>query len=113
MTTIYISSLLIILATFLGAGYLLSKAYIRIIDQLFADKKDALDRLYISKGQPPTGVDVTEKYEEKQQVAREQRESGNKNKKPPGPLERWRKTVGERDLKAKNRGVDMTSERTQ
>ena len=109
MTTIYISSLLIILATFLGAGYLLSKAYNRVIDQLFINNKDALDRLYISKGQPPTGVDVTERYEEKQQIAREQRESGNKNKKPPGPLERARATWAEKDLKAKSRGVDITN----
>lgn len=47
------------------------EAYSRIIDSLITDKQSSLDRLFMSKGLPPTGVDVRAEREERMQKQKE------------------------------------------
>lgn len=44
-----------------------------VIRELRAVNVDLLNRLYVSKGQPPVGVDVRREYEEKKQQRDERR----------------------------------------
>lgn len=83
------------------------------IESLKADKKEAWDRLYQSKGYAPTGIDITEQYVEKQAEKKERVEDIRKNGKPPiGPLEKWQDKMKRKDRADVARGVDLTSTKT-
>lgn len=83
------------------------------IESLKADKKEAWDRLYQSKGYAPTGIDITAQYVEKQAEKKERVEDVRKNGKPPiGPLERRVADWTKKDRADVSRGVDLTSSKT-
>lgn len=82
-------------------------AYEREIERLYNDNKDLRDRLFQSKAMPPSGVDLTEVYEERKQAGREHKEHSGK-KLPPGPIERLEAKWKEKDLKAAQGGIDYT-----
>lgn len=109
MTTLFISSLLLL--TLLVAGMLWAglKLHYHIVDGLRADNKDLKDRLFQKNALPPSGVDLTEKYEEKQERERIRREDQNPPQRPKGPLQqltkRW--TESDRSL-VERRNIDAT-----
>ncbi len=83
------------------------------IESLKADKKEAWDRLYQSKGYAPTGIDVTEQYVEKQAEKADHADDVRKNGKPPiGPLEKWQDKMKRKDRIDASKGVDLTSTKT-
>lgn len=110
MTTLFISSLLLITLLASGAVLLIHRAYYRIIDGLRSDIKDLRDRLFQKNALPPSGVDLTEKYEERQE--RIQASLGDRPmmpKRPAGPIEKltakW--TESDRTL-VERKNVDAT-----
>lgn len=54
-----------------------SEAYNQVICSLLADKRDLLDRFFMSKGYLPTGIDVQEQAKEK--LAQKASENGQKS----------------------------------
>lgn len=84
--------------------------YAAHIEELRADKKEALDRLYQSHGHAPTGVDVAEQYVEKKAEQKAEFDYTKKNgKRPAGPLEKRIDKWTREDRADKERGVDVTS----
>lgn len=86
-------------------------AYEKAIDRLYADNKDLRDRMYQSKAQPPSGVDLTQAYEERKEIAREQKakDENSGKKRIAGPLERIVDKWKEKDLKAAaEKNIDLT-----
>lgn len=49
-----------------------SQVYRERVTELTADNVDLRSRLFINKGFPPVGVNVTEQYEERKQAEKEQ-----------------------------------------
>lgn len=112
MTIAFIIGTTLILLGAGGAVYLIHHVYSRVIDTLSADNIDLRNRLFISRGQPPSGVNVTAQYEEKKEVERVRRENTEPRHRPNGPLDRIRSVWKEKDLSAKSHGVDVTSKGT-
>jgi hypothetical protein len=108
LSAAFIIGTALILAGAAGAVYLLHNVYSRVIDTLSADNIDLRNRLFISKGQPPTGIDVTAQYEEKKEVERVRRQS-DPQKKSANPLQRIRDGWKQKDQAAAAKGVDITS----
>lgn len=112
MTTLFISSLILILLAAGGAVWMIHKSYSLTVEGLRADNKDLRDRLFQKNNIPPSGVDLTEKYEERQERERERRNDPNPQKKALGPIEqltdRW--TKDDRD-KVERKNVDATQPR--
>lgn len=84
-------------------------AYEREIERIYGDNKDLRDRLFGSKAMPPSSVDLTEVYEERKKNDREHKERTKGNALPPGPLERLEAKWKEKDLKAAESGIDLTT----
>ena len=109
MTTLFISSLLLITLLAGGAVVMIHRAYIHTIDGLRADNKDLRDRLFQKNALPPSGVDLTEKYEERQGRIQARMSEPNPQKRPSGPIEKltakW--TADDRRL-AERKNVDLT-----
>lgn len=108
MTLVYITSLVLVTAGFGLAVWAIHRVYIYVIDGLRADNKDLRDRLFQSKALPPSGINLTEKYEARQERIREEKQDP---KKPlaNGPIERLEAQWKEKDLHLANtRHVDAT-----
>jgi hypothetical protein len=89
---------------------MIHRAYIHTIDGLRADNKDLRDRLFQSKAMPPSGINLTEKYEAKQEREKAQRE--NPKPKALGPIEQLEKRWTEDDRnKADRLNIDATKPR--
>lgn len=73
--------------------------------------KDLLDRLFQSKGLPPTGVNVAETYIEKKQAEKQRRDAEGPNRKIT-TLEKVRERFKIRDRADVASGVDVTSKGT-
>lgn len=97
--TIYISSLVIILLCAISAVWLIHRSFQQTNALLVADNLDLRSRLFISKGFPPAGVNVTEQYIEKKEEQKQQSETGKPRRKTQGPLERVVKGWTEKDRK--------------
>lgn len=82
-------------------------AYEKHIGHQYEEIKDLRDRLFQSKAMPPSGVDLTEVYEERKQKDREHKEHSGK-KVPAGPIERLVDKWAEKDRKAAEKGIDFT-----
>lgn len=109
MTILYISSLLLITLLACGAVLLVHRAYYRIIDGLRSDIKDLRDRLFQKNALPPSGVDLTEKYEARQERLNVQRDDPNPKLRSADPLKQVRDRWKKKDLAAAERGVDVTN----
>ncbi len=108
----YISSLVLILLAAGGAVWMIHKSDTVIIDGLRADNKDLRDRLFASKNIPPSGVDLTEKYEERQERERERKNDPNPQKKALGPIEKLTETWAKDDRdKFDRKNIDATKGR--
>ena len=109
MTTLFISSLVLILLTAGGAVWMIHHSYTLTFEGLRADNKDLRDRLFQKNNQPPSGVDLTEKYEARQEREQARRNDPNPPKKQLGPLEqlhnRWE---GDDRHKADRLNLDAT-----
>jgi hypothetical protein len=110
MTTLFISSLLLITLLAGGAVVMIHRAYIHTIDGLRADNKDLRDRLFQKNALPPSGVDLTEKYEERQE--RIQASLGDRPmmpKQPKGPIEKLTAKWTEKDRTlVERKNIDAT-----
>lgn len=112
MTILYISSLLTILLLAIGAVWRIHEAYKYTIDGLRADNKDLRDRLFQKNALPPSGVDLTEKYEERQERIRTQQGEPSQTKRPKGPIEKFTAKMAEKDrILVERKGVDATKPR--
>jgi len=100
----------IFLAVLVGWGfYAIQHTYQYAIDGLRRENRELRDRLYQKHALPPSGVDLSEKYEaraEKQRV--ELAENKNKGKQPLGPIERLTSKWTESDRALSDRNVDAT-----
>lgn len=113
MPLLYVSSLVLILLAASASVWVIRQSYVFTIDGLRTDNKDLRDRLFQSKGLPPTGVNVTEQYQEKQAEKKVATETAKKNGKPPaGPLERRVALWTAKDRADRERGIDLTSNKT-
>jgi uncharacterized membrane protein len=61
-------------------------AYDRVIDNLSKENRDLLDRMFVSKGQPPTGTDMRAREEEQRTARAERRERSPVTNQTGGPL---------------------------
>lgn len=72
---------------------MIHRAYIVVIDGLRADNKDLRDRWHQKNGMPPSGIDLTEEYEEKVEREKIRRDNPQSEKKAFGPIaqltDRW------------------------
>ena len=84
IVTLFISALIVVLLACAGSVYIVNHVYTRIITVLQSDNVDLRSRLFISRGQAPVGVDLTEQYIEK----REEQKQDKPKRKTQGPLER-------------------------
>lgn len=107
---LYISSLILIAAAAGGAVWMIHISHTHTIDGLRADNKELRDRLFQSKAMAPSGVDLTEVYEERKLKDREHKEHSGE-KLPPGPLERLEAKWKKKDLQAAEQGLDYTEPR--
>lgn len=109
MTALFIVSLVLIALAAAGAVWILRSVYERAIAVLTADNIDLRNRLFISKGQAPSGVDVTaqyvEKAEERKVASDERKRTGPKS---PGVLPRWKQEMVKKDLSKAENGLDLT-----
>jgi hypothetical protein len=112
VTILFVSYSILIALTAVGAVWIIHQAYVGQVDGLRAERKDLLDRLLQKNGQPPSGVDLTEKYEERQEREKAQWSKRNAKPKSLGPLERvtakW--TADDRRQKT-DKNVDVTQPR--
>lgn len=112
MTILFISSLTAILLVAAGAVWMIHKSHSVIIEGLRADNKDLRDRLFASKNIPPSGVDLTEKYEARQEREQARRNDPNAQKIALGPIEqleqRW--AADDRE-KVARKNIDATTGR--
>lgn len=109
MTLLYISSLLFITLLASGAVWSIHRAYRHTIDGLRADNKDLRDRLFQKNALPPSGVDLTEKYEQRQERVAAQQQEPQRGKKPLGPIEKLAAGWTEKDRQLVERhNVDAT-----
>ena len=91
---------------------MIHRAYIHVIDGLRNDNKDLRDRLFQSKALPPSGIDLTEKYEEKVERERERRDNPRPEKKTLGPIEQLEQRWAKDDRnKADRLNIDATKPR--
>jgi len=111
LTTVFISSLVVIVGISASAVWLIHRAYIHTIDGLRSERKDLLDRLFQSKAMPPSGIDLTQKYEARQEREKEQRENPNRGKRPLGPIEQLTDKWTVDDRAKVERGIDVTKPR--
>ena len=109
MTTLFITSLITTILLASGAVWRIHEAYRLTIDGLRSDNKDLRDRLFQSKALPPSGVDLTEKYEARQERINAHQGEQPRGKKALGPIEqleaRW--TEKDRTL-ADRKNIDAT-----
>lgn len=108
MVAVYVSSLLLMTLLACGAVWCLLRLHYHIVDGLRAENRELRDRLYAKNALPPSGVDLTEKYEERQERTREQQQMGPipRNK---GPLAKLTAQWTEKDRTLVERGnVDAT-----
>lgn len=109
MIALYISSLLLIALLASAAVWRIHEAYRCTIDGLRADNKDLRDRLFQKNALPPSGVDLTEKYEERQERIKQQQGEPNQGRRPKGPIEKltakW--TRDDRNL-SERKNIDAT-----
>jgi hypothetical protein len=109
MTTLFIASLLLITLLAGGAVLMIHRAYLHTIDGLRADNKDLRDRLFQKNALPPSGVDLTEKYEERQERIQARMGEPNPPKRPTGPLEKLTAQWTEQDRNlAERKNIDAT-----
>jgi hypothetical protein len=109
MTLLFISSLLLITLLASGAVWLIHKAYIHQIDGLRAERKDLLDRLLQKNALPPSGVDLTEKYEARQERINTQQQEQNRRPKVLGPIEKVEADWTEKDRRlVERKNIDAT-----
>lgn len=109
MTTLFISSLLLITLLAFGAVWCIHRAYIHTIDGLRADNKDLRDRLFQKNALPPSGVDLTEKYEERQERERVRLADPSLPKRPKGPIEKLTRDWTEKDRTlVERKNIDAT-----
>jgi hypothetical protein len=108
MTLLFITSLLLITLLASGAVVLIHRAYRHTIDGLRADNKDLRDRLFQKNALPPSGVDLTEKYEQRQERLNTQQQEPQRGKKL-GPIEKFEADMREKDHRlVERRNVDAT-----
>lgn len=109
MNILYITSLLLITLLACGAVVLIHRAYRHTIDGLRADNKDLRDRLFQKNALPPSGVDLTEKYEQRQE--RINAGMGDRPVKPKalGPIEKLESEWTEKDRRlVERKNIDAT-----
>lgn len=112
MTILYVSSLILI--TLLAATFVwrIHEAYRYTIDGLRSDNKDLRDRLFQKNALPPSGVDLTEKYEARQERERERRDDPAPPKRPAGPIEKLTANWTQKDRTlVERKGIDATKGR--
>lgn len=107
--TAYLISLALIALLASAAVWRIHEAYRCTVDGLRADNKDLRDRLFQKNALPPSGVDLTEKYEERQERERVRREEMGPIPRNKGPLakltQKW--TESDRTL-VERRNIDAT-----
>lgn len=109
MTLLFVTSLLLITLLTSGAVVMIHRAYRHTIDGLRADNKDLRDRLFQKNALPPSGVDLTEKYEQRQERLNVQRDDPNPIVRSADPLKQVRERWKKKDLAAAERGIDVTN----
>lgn len=88
---------------------MIHRAYRHTIDGLRADNKDLRDRLFQKNALPPSGIDLTEKYEARQERINAQQTDPNRPKRPVGPIEKLESNWTEKDrVLVERRNIDAT-----
>ena len=95
---------LLVILGFAVAFFFAERAYRSVIDRQAEDNRDLRDRLFLSRGQPPTKTNIPEKYEERQQ---EKKESQAKKSTSIGPLEKLKSRWTKEDVKAADKGESV------
>lgn len=109
MTILYVSSLLLITLLACGTVWCIHRAYIHTIDGLRADNKDLRDRLFAKNALPPSGVDLTEKYEERQERLNSRMSEPNPKRMSKGPIEKLTANWTEKDRTlVERKNIDAT-----
>ena len=109
MTLLFISSLLLITLLAGGAVVMIHRAYLHTIDGLRADNKDLRDRLFQKNALPPSGVDLTEKYEARQERINAGMGDRPIKPKPLGPIEKVEADWTEKDRRlVERKNIDAT-----
>ena len=108
MTLLFTASLLCLALLSAGAVWCLHRAYIHTIDGLRADNKDLRDRLFQKNALPPSGIDLTEKYEARQERINAQQQDPQRSKKPLGPIEKLAEKFKQKDRALADRNIDAT-----
>lgn len=109
MVWIYISSLLLIALLATGFVWRIHCAYIHTIDGLRAERKDLLDRLLQRNALPPSGIDLTEKYEARQERIQTRMSDPNPPKRAVGPIEKLTANWAEKDrVLVERKNIDAT-----
>lgn len=83
-------------AAVVTALVLMRAHYEALLRDVRADNRDLRDRMYLSKGQPPAGVDVRAAHEEKQ-AERRARASDPALKSAPDPTWKMRRQLAENE----------------
>ena len=80
-----------------------------IVTGLRAENKELRDRLYQKNALPPSGIDLTEKYEERQERIQARMESPNQGRRPAGPIEKLTAKWTEQDrVLVERNNIDAT-----
>ena len=109
MTALFIASLCFMAALASAAVLLIHRAYVHTIDGLRADNKDLRDRLFQKNALPPSGVDLTEKYEARQERINAGQQDPQRGKKPLGPIEKLEAGWAEKDRRqVERKNIDAT-----
>lgn len=109
MTAIYLSSLLLIAALCGAMIYLVRRIHVDIINALRAENKELRDRLFAKNALPPSGVDLTEKYEARQERINEQRQERGPIPRNKGPLAKLTRKWTESDrVLVERKNIDAT-----
>lgn len=94
---------------FVAILYVANRSYLIVISGLRTENKELRDRLYQKHALPPSGIDLTEKYEARQEKQRAQDvERKEKGKQPLGPIERLTSRWTEDDRAKADRNIDAT-----
>lgn len=109
MTAIYLSSLLLITLLACGAVWCLLRLHYHVVDGLRAENRELRDRLYAKNALPPSGVDLTEKYEERQERINSGLGDRPIKPRPKGPIEKLTASWTEKDRTlVERKNIDAT-----
>lgn len=106
MTAIYVSSLLLLT---LAAGWCFLKLHYHVVDGLRAENRELRDRLYQKNALPPSQIDLSEKYKERQERINSQMTEPNPKRVSKGPIEKLTAKWTEKDRTlVERKNIDAT-----